>query len=423
MAAEPAPLPTEPAAPALRVIMLSEHPYDDSEAGFGGILQATAQFVSALAERPAGDVDFHLVSFSNAVDRPAHRDLDGVTVHYLPRGRNPLTSFWHDNVALLRLLAQLKKGGEPYVIHAQGHVRFIVLSLLLARRNVQTLHGLYGREQATIPAGYRTVEQKLRFALKGRLERWYLRRIRHLIAISDEIAAEVRRAGGHPLVYRIENPIDRAYFEVATRRRPSLEGAPLSVLFVAAITPRKGVHLLLDAVEPLLADGRIGEVVVAGTWDWAPDYVAEQRARCEAEPALAGVRFTGSLSTAELLDAYARADVLVLPSLAETKPMVIAQAQCAGVPVIATAVGGVPEMIDDGESGLLAAPGDAASLRSALGRIAAEPLLRRRLQAGGRAAARRDDAAAIVAATFEVYRRIAGDVVAPTVGTTRVKHS
>lgn len=416
MAAEPTS--TAPTArPSLRVVMLSEHPFDDSETGFGGILQATAQFVSALGDRPATDVDFHLISFSSAVRRRTRWELPGATLHYLPRGGNPLTTVWRDSLALLRLLVELRRGSERCVVHAQGHVKFIVLGLLFTRHHVQTLHGLYGREQATIPADYRNLEQKLRYALKERLERWYLRRIRHLIAISDEMAEEVRKAGGDPTVYRIENPIDRAYFEVADRRRPSPDGAPIRVLFVAAITPRKGVHVLLDAVAPLLADGRVAEVVVAGTWDWAPDYVAAQRGRCAAEPALAAVRFTGSLSTAELLDAYARADVLVLPSLAETKPMVIAQAQCAGVPVIATAVGGVPEMIADGESGLLTAPGDAEALRTAIAQVADDPALRRRLEAGGRAAARRYDANAIVAATFDVYRRIAGEPVVPPVGT------
>jgi glycosyltransferase involved in cell wall biosynthesis len=386
--------------------MIADHPYDDSEAGFGGIIQATAQFVSGVSRVEAPDVDFHLVAFSARVRRYETKPIAGGTLHYLPRSRRALLTAGRDALALIRLVRRLQRGPLPCVIHGNGTVKAILASLVLSRRHVQTVHGLYRREEAVIPPAERTFEERLRFPVKAWLERLYLRRVRQLIAISDEIAEEVRAAGGRPTVHRIENPVERSYFALATRREPPAPG-PLSLLFIAAITRRKGLHVLIEAVGPLLAEGRVAEVLVVGRWDQAPGYVDALRARC-ARPPLDRVRFTGRLSTPDLMAAYGRADVLVLPSLAETKPMVIAQAHCAGLPVVATTVGGIPEMITDGITGLLVPPDDAPALGTALARLADAPDLRCRLAAAAQAsAARRYDAGAVVAATFDVYRRLA----------------
>ena len=73
-------------------------------------------------------------------------------------------------------------------------------------------------------------------------------------------------------------------------------------------------------------------------------------------------------------------DIFVLPSLNEALPIVILEAMAVGLPVVATRVGGVPEIVQDGATGLLVAPGDEAALLDALSRLAEDPALRR--QAG-----------------------------------------
>jgi len=85
----------------------------------------------------------------------------------------------------------------------------------------------------------------------------------------------------------------------------------------------------------------------------------------------------------------AAADVLVLSSRSEAMPMVVLEAMAAGLPVVASAVGGMPELVVDGETGLLVAPGDPEALAAALSRLARDPLLRGRLGAAGRARAER----------------------------------
>ncbi|HKW41273.1 MAG TPA: glycosyltransferase, partial [Gemmatimonadales bacterium] len=99
----------------------------------------------------------------------------------------------------------------------------------------------------------------------------------------------------------------------------------------------------------------------------------------------------GRVSGVELGDAYAAADVLALPSILDSRSdteglgVVLLEAMSYGVPVIGSRVGGIPDIIVDGETGLLVAPGDPAALAAALQRLAEDRGLAARLGAAGRA--------------------------------------
>ncbi|HST64764.1 MAG TPA: glycosyltransferase family 4 protein [Mycobacteriales bacterium] len=158
--------------------------------------------------------------------------------------------------------------------------------------------------------------------------------------------------------------------------RPGVDPAPLAapspagdrLLCVGAVSRHKGHDLLLAAV-----DGLPVRLVCVGSLTRDPDFVAGL-------PRTA--RFTGPLTGADLDAAYAAADLLVLPSRAETYGMVVTEALARGVPVLAAEVGGVPEALGDGPTpGLLVPPEDAAALRAALRRWLDDAGLRERLRA------------------------------------------
>nr|WP_198545461.1 MULTISPECIES: glycosyltransferase family 4 protein [Amycolatopsis] len=152
------------------------------------------------------------------------------------------------------------------------------------------------------------------------------------------------------------------------------------LICVAAVTPRKGQDILLKALSEV--DGL--KVDLVGSRTRNPAYattLSHPRAR-----------FTGPLGGAALEDAYRRADLLVLPSHAETYGMVVTEALARGIPVLASDVGGVPDALGrapDGERpGLLVPPGDAAALGAALRSWRDDPDLRKRLRAAAAARAR-----------------------------------
>lgn len=110
--------------------------------------------------------------------------------------------------------------------------------------------------------------------------------------------------------------------------------------------------------------------------------VLETRAR---SLGLRGVAFLGSLDEDGLRRAYGAAHAFLLPSLWEGLPPTLLEAWAARLPVVATPVGGIPEVAVDGENALLAPPGDAAELAERMRALLEEPELGRRLGAAGRA--------------------------------------
>ena len=150
---------------------------------------------------------------------------------------------------------------------------------------------------------------------------------------------------------------------------PSAAGSRL--LCVGAVSRHKGHDLLLAAVAGLPV-----ELVCVGSLTRDPSFVAGLPP---------GARLTGPLTGADLHAAYAGADLLVLPSRAETYGMVVTEALARGIPVLAADVGGVPEALgrapDGTVPGLLVPPDSSAALRAALGSWLADAGLRDRLRA------------------------------------------
>ena len=106
--------------------------------------------------------------------------------------------------------------------------------------------------------------------------------------------------------------------------------------------------------------------------------------------------------------AYGAADVVALASTWEGLGLALVEAAQHGRPVVATRVGGIPEVVGDGETGLLVPPGDASALASAMARLLGDANLRRRMAAAGRArVAQHYSLDAVVARTEAFYREVA----------------
>jgi glycosyltransferase involved in cell wall biosynthesis len=140
-----------------------------------------------------------------------------------------------------------------------------------------------------------------------------------------------------------------------------------ALLSVAAVIPGKGHDVLLDALATLT--GLRWQCLCVGSIERDPIFVERLRSRVVAGGMDDRVRFSGPQAGAELACSYSAADVLVLPSRAETYGMVVAEALARGLPVVAADVGGVPEALGHGADGvrpgLLVPPEDAAALGGA----------------------------------------------------------
>jgi glycosyltransferase involved in cell wall biosynthesis len=159
-----------------------------------------------------------------------------------------------------------------------------------------------------------------------------------------------------------------------------------ALLSVAAVIPGKGHDVLIDALATLT--GLRWRCLCVGSLERDPIFVERLRRRVLAGGMDDRVRFAGPQTGAELAGSYSAADVLVLPSRAETYGMVVAEALARGLPVVASDVGGVPEALghgaDDVRPGLLVPPDDAAALGDALRAWLEDTGMRRRLRRAAR---------------------------------------
>jgi hypothetical protein len=205
----------------------------------------------------------------------------------------------------------------------------------------------------------------------------------------------------HPRTFVCEPGVDPAFraAAVAAAAAARATAGPPTVITVATVTRAKG-HDALHAA--LVAAGAPCRWIVVGDLATDPPFVAELRARDGLRPEM-----LGAVAHAELPAHLAAADLFALASRAENSPLALREALAAGLPVVATAVGGVPAIVRDGADGLLVPPADPAALAAALARVLSDAALRARLAAAARARAFPDwpaAAGAFAAAAAELAR-------------------
>lgn len=157
------------------------------------------------------------------------------------------------------------------------------------------------------------------------------------------------------------------------------EGEPLRLLYIGAVSQHKGVRYLVEAFRRLAAPEL--RLEIAGSGD------DEVRVCRDLAGGDARIAFLGFVDGAEKEALLQRADIIVVPSIwADNSPVVIWEARSRGKALVASAVGGIPELIEDGVTGLLVPPRSVEHLAAALDRLRLDPHLRQRLGEGARAA-------------------------------------
>jgi glycosyltransferase involved in cell wall biosynthesis len=216
----------------------------------------------------------------------------------------------------------------------------------------------------------------LRARVYNQADRWSLRKATGVLTVSQPFAEELTRIGvQRERIHIIHNAIDRGWGSgnraEAARLRTSLGiGAEKRVVLIVGRLSREKNHLtLLDAVLELPEV----HLLIVGE--------GPERVRIEEHIRVTGkevsVTLTGQVPSAEPY--YPMADVAVLSSLSEGSPNALLEAMAAGIPVVATSVGGIPEMVTHEESALLVPPGDRKAMTVALQRLLREEGLAGRL--------------------------------------------
>lgn len=247
---------------------------------------------------------------------------------------------------------------QPDIVHAQGTERWCAISgAFSGHPRVLTIHGNLRLINRVSP-----MKPRLYWTLQTWLEIFSVPRFDGVVCITkytrENIADLARKT------WVIPNAVDQSFFDI--HRCPS---APLEVIVVAHIQERKNQNFFLHAISPLAKeiDFRI-KFFGYGRKDhpYGQDFFSLLSSRPWAS-------FGGMIDRDKLRQVFARASALVLPSLEDNCPMSVLEAMAAGLPVIASAVGGVPELIRHEETGLLIDPRSSTSINTNLQRILLNP--------------------------------------------------
>lgn len=276
-----------------------------------------------------------------------------------------LVAGWRSYRSALR---SLLRQDPPDLLHVHGAHELIAALPRAARRLpvIFTSHGYHGAGKAV---SYRTAA-------------WICnRRVDGAIAVSGYERDQMLRHGFRSeLVHLIHNGIEDPLAGGAAGGRSG--GGALTVGVVARLEKAKGIEWLIRAIARLAGEGWGGErlrCVMVGRGSEEESLKALARSLGVDEQ----VRFAGYVPhAARLMQSW---DVFVLPSIEEPFGLVCVEAMASELPVVASRVGGIPEIVKDGETGLLVPPADDEALAGALVRLAGDPELRRRLGKAGRA--------------------------------------
>ena len=174
--------------------------------------------------------------------------------------------------------------------------------------------------------------------------------------------------GIDPALIRV-SPYGMDISDFRDARRPRSNGL-LRVGYIGTIHQQKGLHVLLEAFKKLPPDGGV-TLRVCGDLKSYPDYAREVYSLAGGDPR---VNFAGAFPNERMAEELGKMDVLVIPSTwYENTPLVIYSAFAAGIPTVASNLGGISEVVHHEENGLLFEPGDPEDLARQLGRLISEP--------------------------------------------------
>ena len=270
--------------------------------------------------------------------------------------------------------------GHDYKTNAIG----LLLQPLFGYSTVCTLHGW----------SERSIRTRAYFAL----DRHVIRHYDEVIAVSNDLydSAETLGVASERLTLNL-NGVDTDHYRRQTQLRTAF---PLRIGAAGRLVPEKGFDILIYAVQALLDEGHDVELVIAG----------EGAGRQMLESQVARSRYASRLKLLGHVDDmhtfYEGLDIFCLSSLREGLPNVVLEAMAMSVPLVATAVGGIPHLLDDGRDALICIPSSSDSLRQALRTLIGDSELRTRLANEARKKAEKHSLAARMTKLFVVYDRL-----------------
>lgn len=295
-------------------------------------------------------------------------------------------------IGCIRAIRRKLRELNPDLVHGQGTERYCGLAAAFSGyANIITVHGNMRTLRKALGAKWFSFH-----GLASLLESITLRITWGVVCLTTYTKERVSELARH--IWLIPNAVNSQFFELDRK----INGAP-TIFCAANIDVRKNQNQLIRVFDQIETRDSL-QLVFAGRLDATDPYAAEFLRLCAER---SWCHYCGSLNTIELQAVLRQAAILVLPSLEDNCPMVILEAMAVGVPVAASNLGGIPELIEDGATGVLFDPAKESEMKDKIEGLLSDPLRAERLSNAAKSKALREYTPQRIAARhLDVYRSV-----------------
>jgi glycosyltransferase involved in cell wall biosynthesis len=340
-------------------------------------------------------IDLHVLEVSKVLPRSMTFRSDNVTFHCLkvPGGLRAPSLFWIDTLAIRRKLKKV----APDVVHAWGTEKGAALAASrLPYPYLVSVQGLMNYFAEILP-----VNRYMRLA--AWFERSSLKRAKVASGESRFVVDYLRQRHAHLRVFHVEHTPTWSSFGL--KRSPETD--PIHFVAVGEMGYRKGTDLILLALDRLLGHLDFKLTLIG----FHSDAALIENVRQRTSSALwEKVKLVRTATDAELRNYMSKATMVLFPTRGDTGPVAVKEAVVAGVPVIGSVMGGIPDYVTPDENGFLFPPGDLEKFTEAIAQAAKHPLFRKGMVDAERMASAREQLSPkLMAEQFaSIYKELLG---------------
>lgn len=318
------------------------------------------------------------------------RLVDGLNVSYFKAHRFQALDILH-----LRKIVREIRVVDAWPVHVHGtgllQAALVAVMRLEYRKCIWTLHGLTSKETLQRFRAEKTFPNLLRHALYATLE-WFLLSVsKHIIVDTPYVAQQV------PVSNKI-SVIPQGIFTEEFAGLASERKAPV-ILSVGVISPRKGHHKTIEAFAKVKAQYPDARLIIAGAVADAEYYERLKKL------AGRGVELRVDVPREQILKFFAEAKIFALHSEEESQGIALCEAMAAGLPVVASNVGGIPYVVSDKQDGLLTPFGNTDAFADAMLTLLKDDALYDKMSAEAKASSQRFDWKNIVEGVITIYQK------------------